>query len=191
MPFSENLYFIALIPKRELRQQITTIKQDFANRFSSKVALKVYPHITLKTPFKLSPDKHLLLSNWFSDLNINQKPFSIQLKDFDTFPNKRTPVVYIKPIATRELLLLQKKIMVSFIENISNIVDKSDIEFKPHSTVAYRDLTPEMFIKAWQEYQHKEFDALFEVDAFYLLQHDSRKWNIISTYSLTQDVVSS
>jgi 2'-5' RNA ligase len=128
----ENLYFIALIPKKELRQQITAIKQDFANRFNSKVALKVYPHITLKAPFKEPYSMHQKVISWFTGLQINQQPFVIELKDFDTFPNKRNPVVYIKPIATRELLLLQIKIIVSFIENISNIVDKSDIEFKPH-----------------------------------------------------------
>ncbi len=32
----ENLYFIALIPKRELREMITTFKNDFANKFNSK-----------------------------------------------------------------------------------------------------------------------------------------------------------
>jgi 2'-5' RNA ligase len=186
---NENLYFIALIPRRELRERITLIKQDFANRFNSRVALRVYPHITLKAPFKLPPDKHLYLLNWFSDLNIIQKPFSIQLKDFGSFPNSRAPVVYINPVSTEELSLLQVKIMLSFISNISDIVNKADTEFKPHITVAYRDLTPTMFVKAWQEYQHKKFDALFEVDAFYLLQHDAKKWNIIATYCLTQDVV--
>ena len=30
------------------------------------------------------------------------------------------------------------------------IVDKFDIQFKPHFTIAYRDLTPEMFTKAWR-----------------------------------------
>jgi len=187
---SENLYFIALIPKKTLRENITAFKQDFANRFNSRVALKVYPHITLKAPFKLPPDKHSYLLNWFSGLNISQKPFLIQLKDFGSFPNSKTPVVYIDPVSNTELSFLQVKIMLSFISNISDIVTKADIEFKPHVTIAYRDLTPEMFAKAWQEYQRKKFDALFEVDAFYLLQHDAKKWNIIATYSLSQEVVS-
>jgi hypothetical protein len=32
----ENLYFIALIPKRDLREKINVFKNDFANRFDSK-----------------------------------------------------------------------------------------------------------------------------------------------------------
>lgn len=184
MPFKENLYFIALIPRRELREKITAIKQDFAKRFDSKVALRVYPHITLKAPFKLAPADHEKLLHWFLHLNIDQKPFAIELKNFEAFANKKSPVVYIHPIPIQPLLWLQVKIILGFIENISDIVDKSDLEFKPHCTVAYRDLSPEMFSKAWEEYKHKPFEEIFEVDAFYLLQHDSKKWNLISTYNL-------
>lgn len=190
MPYTENLYFIAIIPKRELREKINAFKQDFANRFNSSKALKVYPHITLKAPFKLLPVDHEKLLQWFSHLHINQKPFTIELKNFGAFPNKKSPVVYIHPIATQPLMRLQNKIILGFVENISTIVDKSDIEFKPHATVAYKDLSPEMFSKAWEEYKHKPFTAEFEVDAFYLLQHDTKKWNVISTYNLHQDVTS-
>jgi 2'-5' RNA ligase len=188
MPYSENLYFITIIPRRELRQRITAIKQDFANRFNSTKALQVYPHITLKAPFKKPVTMHQKIIHWFENLQITQQAFTIQLKNFDAFPNRKNPVVYIKPIVTKELLQLQEEIMISFITNISDEVDKSDIEFKPHSTVAYKDLTPEMFAKAWKEYEHKKFDATFEVDAFYLLQHDSKKWNLIATNNLSQEV---
>ena len=189
MPHSENLYFIALIPRRELRERITLIKQDFANRFNSKVALRVYPHITLKAPFKLPIYAHDKLINWFNNLQIQQSQFSIQLKNFGAFPNKKSPVVYIHPIVTPSILRIQNKILLGFIENISDMVDKSDLEYKPHCTVAYRDLSPEMFTKAWSEYQHKTFDASFEVDSIYLLQHDSKKWNIIATHNLQQNVI--
>jgi 2'-5' RNA ligase len=151
MSFSENLYFIALIPKRELREKITLIKQDFATRFNSGKALRVYPHITLKAPFKLLPTDHEKLLQWFSRLHINQKPFTIELKNFGAFPNKKSPVVYIHPKATQSIFQLQNKIILGFIENISNMVDKSDLEYKPHCTVAYKDLTPVMFAKAWEE----------------------------------------
>lgn len=79
MPF-ENLYFIALIPRRELREKITLIKQDFANRFNSKTALKVYPHITLKAPFEKPAAMHQQIIDWFEKLQINQHKFIIELK---------------------------------------------------------------------------------------------------------------
>ena len=184
MPYSENLYFIALIPRRELLEKITVFKQDFANRFNSRVALKVYPHITLKAPFKLLPRAHTELMNWFADLLILQKQFTVQLKNFGAFANKRSPVVYVHPIVCKELRSLQQQLIASFSSAFPGSVHPTDLEFNPHMTVAYRDLSPEMFSKAWEEYRQKPFDASFEVDAIYLLQHDSKKWNIISTYNL-------
>jgi len=80
MSHLKNLYFIAIIPHKELSEKITAFKQDFANRFNSKKALKVFPHITLKAPFKASVNAHAELISWFNDLYINQKPFTIELK---------------------------------------------------------------------------------------------------------------
>src|SRR4051794_9700762 len=114
MPFSENLYFIALIPGRELREMITAFKQDFANWFNSKYALRVYPHITLKAPFKLSPNAHTELITWFTDLHILQKAFTVQLKNFGAFNNKRNPVVFVQPVVTNELQSLQQQLLASF-----------------------------------------------------------------------------
>ena len=186
----ENIYFIALIPKRKLREEINPFKIDLSVRFNSKQALKVFPHITLKTPFKCPANHHNELLNWFCDLRINQKPFSILLKNFGAFKNKNNPVLYINPVVTKELHFIQKEIIASFFNLFPEDVHPVDVKFKPHVTIAYRDLSPEMFSKAWEEYKDKSFDADFEIDAFYLLQHDTKKWNIISTYSLSQQLVS-
>ena len=180
----ENLYFIALIPKRELREKINAFKQDFAIRFNSSKALKVYPHITLKAPFKCSENAHKELVKWFNDLHIRQKKFSVELKNFGAFHNKKSPVVYVHPTLNKELKFMQKEIIASFSSLFPGDIHSVDIDFNPHVTVAYRDLEPVMFEKAWEEYKSKPFNADFEVDAFYLLQHDTKKWNIIATYNL-------
>ncbi len=187
---ANNLYFIALIPKRELREMINNLKNDFATRFYSRTALKVYPHITLKAPFKCSANHHDELMSWFSDLRINQKPFSIPLKNFGAFNNKNNPVVFVNPVVTKELQFMQKEIIASFSSLFPADIHPVDVKFNPHVTIAYRDLSPEMFSKAWEEYKIKSFNSEFEVDAFYLLQHDTKKWNIISTYSLSRKLIS-
>jgi len=189
VPKSENLYFIALIPRRELRERITAIKHDFANRFNSKTALKVYPHITLKAPFKLAANAHSELMKWFTDLHVLQQSFTIQLKNFGAFNNKKNPVIFVHPETLNGLIALQKQLIASFASFFPSDIHQVDINFSPHITVAYRDLTPEMFTKAWSEYRHKQFNAAFEVDAVYLLQHDSKKWNIIATHNLKPEVV--
>jgi 2'-5' RNA ligase len=120
--------------------------------------------------------------NWFSELRINQKSISLHLKNFGAFPNKNNPVIYVNPIVNNELQFMQKEIIASCSSFLSEDIHSVDIKFKPHITVA------DMFSKAWQEYRNKSFDAEFEVDAFYLLQHDTKKWSIISTYNLLQEV---
>ena len=77
MDFKENLYFVALIPQRELRAQGMTFQNDFADRFDSKRAVKVYPHITIKAPFKCPASLHWRhADNWFANLKIAHRPFN-------------------------------------------------------------------------------------------------------------------
>ena len=189
MSNSSNLYFVAIIPKRELREKITAFKQDFANRFNSSKALKVFPHITLKAPFKFSPNAHEELMRWFNDLHVLQNQFTVQLKNFGAFENKRNPVVFVQPIVIKELQSLQKQLIASFSSVFPRNIHPTDSDFHPHIPIAYRDLSPEMFKQAWNEYKHKSFEEKFEVDAVYLLQHDSKKWNIIATHNLNQHVI--
>jgi len=175
----ENLYFIALIPQQELCDEINNFKNDFAVRFNSVKALKVMPHITVKAPFKLITDAHNDLLKWFANLRFTGKAFNVELKDFGAFKNGYHPVVFINPVMNAELSLLHKTIITSFKEYYPAQTQHTDLKFKPHITIAYRDLTLQKFHQAWEEYKTKPFNAIFEVSGVYLLQHDTRQWNVI------------
>ncbi|MES2849928.1 MAG: 2'-5' RNA ligase family protein [Bacteroidota bacterium] len=184
---NKNLLFFALIPFRKLRDQVVIFKQDFAKRFNSYEALKPPVHITIKTPFICNDNAKNELLSWFSELKFFQKQFNIQLKDFAAFPNKDRPVIYINPIETQELKGLQKEFISGFGSLLPAYVTKLDVDFKAHMTVAYRDLSPDMFKKAWSEYQYKSFDAKFEVNAVHLMQHNSKKWELVNSCCLESD----
>lgn len=179
-----SLFFIALIPDKDLRKKINTIKEDFSQRFESHKALKVYPHITLKAPFKCSVEGKKELLNWFSETSIQQKPFLIHLKGFGAFHNKKSPVVFINPMPSQELMEMQKELMIGFNSIFPAYMHPVDIGFKPHITVAYRDLSPQMFSLAWPEYEDKIFKDVFAVHSIYLLEHDTKKWNVIDERKL-------
>lgn len=49
--------------------------------------------------------------------------------------------------------------------------------FNPHLTVAYRDLTAEIFEKERKEDETKEFDEKFTVDKVMLYKYYDYKWN--------------
>ncbi len=180
----ENLYFIALIPDEPVDAEITAFKEDFAIRFNSRKALRVMPHITLKTPFKLPGQLHDTLTKWFRELDIPKEPFAIDLNGFGAFNNKHSPVVYVHPVINTPLYTLQQEITRSFRLLFPALVNDMDLKFNPHITVAYRDLSPENFNEAWKEYKHKTYKAVFEVNEVFLLQHDTWKWNIISSLPL-------
>jgi 2'-5' RNA ligase len=185
MSESSNLYFIAIILPDEICKVVTTIKQDFAERFQSKRALKIIPHITLKAPFKFPTHDHTSLLRWFALTRVSVHPFQQELKDFESFPNKRNPVIFIQPIMNDSLAMLQKNVVNHFIESFGKSqVAQNEFKFNPHVTVAYRDLLFQQYKTAWEEYKTKKFEAGFEVNSFHLLQHDGKKWNSIKEFAL-------
>lgn len=178
----ESIYFIAVIPPNNICESITASRMDFADRFESKAALKTIPHITLKAPFKLTPPDQSDLRRWFGALSFQTGPFQIELKNFSAFNNKRHPVIFVNPVLNAPLSSLQKEIISSFQFTYPEIpVTEQEMKFHPHITIAYRDLSFANFSEAWKEYQKKEYQGIFDVDSFALLQHDGRVWNVIDT----------
>jgi 2'-5' RNA ligase len=166
----QHLYFIAIIPPQEICDEITVFKKDFSERFQSSVALKVVPHITLKSPFKLPAEKQEGLKIWFRQLPLFLNEFFIELSGFGAFPNTNSPVVFVQLVMNEALLILQKGVLRHFRMSYPEIeISPLEFNFKPHMTVAYRDLEPEMFANAWKEYSVKKYQAVFSVNEFCLL----------------------
>lgn len=185
MKEKKQLYFIAIIPDESTCEKVTSIKQDFAGRFQSKKALRVVPHITLKSPFRLPDSNKVFLLDWFKDLTVTVNVFEQGLNGFGCFTSSRNPVIFIKPETNTSLMQLQNEVMTNFRKSFPQFESVSaEINYKPHMTVAYRDLLLTEFEKAWQEYEHKNFIASFEVKDFCLLQHIQKKWEVMSTHRL-------
>src|SRR5690242_747937 len=116
MSTKANLYFIAIIPPKEIGDAVTAIKKDFADRFKSTRALKVIPHITLKAPFKFPAEKHTEILRWFASASITVNSFQQVLKNFGSFANKRNPVIFIEPVMSESLKTLQKNVINHFMK---------------------------------------------------------------------------
>jgi len=178
----EKLYFIAIIPPKEISEEITLIKHDFEKNYDSSRALKVMPHITLKAPFKIFESDHQHLIKWFEKIAIPVQKFGVELKDFGAFTNPEHPVIYVHPKLSEAMDQLQKEIINSFRFTFPGVKNQpADSNFNPHMTVAYRDLQPEQFQKAWEIYGQQSYEAQFTAEAIHLLQHDGSKWNVIAS----------
>jgi len=179
-----NLYFIAIIPPGDISREVTAFRNDFKENYNSSAALKNMPHITLKAPFTIDVARHDDVVKWFGSLPVTKASFPVELQNFGAFPNPENPVVFVHPVMTVPLKTLQSQIVESFIGAFPSIpVHYFEHQFKPHMTIAYRDLEFSEFDRAWKEvYCSKEYSARFEVNGFYLLQHNSREWNVIAEH---------
>lgn len=184
-PAESTLFFIAVIPPPELCEAITQVKEDFHQRFHSRHALRLIPHITLKAPFSVPSSQRGMVTDWFNTIPATVGCFEQRLEHFNCFRNKRNPVIFIVPELNSCLQQLQRIVIAAFKERFPELpVSPNELEFKPHITVAYRDLTYANFIAAWNEYAEKKFDTAFRVENFYLLQHDKKQWNVVASHSL-------
>jgi len=182
---AQNLYFIAIIPPKDISDDVTAFRIDFRDNYNSNSALKNMPHITLKAPFKLNTDRHPEVVAWFNALPIPKETFATELKDFGSFNNPKAPVIYVHPVASQQLLSLQASIINSFEAAYPEVaIHPLEKRFTPHMTIAYRDLEFAEYERAWQVYSTKQYSAKFEVKNFYLLQHDSIEWKVIAERSI-------
>ena len=172
-----NLYFIAIAPQQELSEKIRSISKDFAERFESVKAFNNFPHITIIPPFKFPEEKEDLLLNNFSYIKLDESAFELELNSFQTFANRRNPVIYIHPEYSEPLKRLYNELNEFFYFTPYK-------NFHPHITVAYRDLTPENFEKAWEEYQHKPFNEKFVVNTVGIYKFTNNKWKLMREISL-------
>src|SRR3954464_9251461 len=109
-----SLYFIAVMLPPTVDAEIVTFKNDMADRFQSKKALRTVSHITLKAPFKVPHDLRRHLLQWFKGMSISTAPFMQEVKDFGAFSNKRNPVIYVQPVMNESLRHLQKEVLQHF-----------------------------------------------------------------------------
>ncbi len=179
-----GLYFLAIVPKRPLRDRIREIKIEFAEAYLSKASLRSPAHITLHMPFQWKFDKEELLFSAISTLVQKVNIFTIDLNGFGAFKPR---VIYLNVIAPETLHELQQDLnrMMKREFNIFN-ANWRDYPFNPHMTLAFRDLRPVNFDKAWKENKDRVFTESFEADSLVLLKHNKKEWEIYREFPFSK-----
>jgi 2'-5' RNA ligase len=170
----KDLYFIAIVPDEPLLGEITEIKQIFARDYFSKHSLRSPGHITLVPPFRSSHDILHEIEKVIVDISSVTKPFQVVLNGFSSFPPR---VIYIKPLKSRDLLKLYYELNQS-LEYLISELGRSHRPFRPHITVGFRDLSEDLFFKAWEFFKDQKFEHTFIADSIYLLKHYKDGWKI-------------
>lgn len=174
-------YFVALLPPAEIQSQVNAVKQDFADRFASRKAQNSPPHITLQPPFGWQPEQEDLLRSVLATFAQAQPPLSLQLDGFGAFAPR---VIFVKVVSTPTLVSLQQQLLTHLEQELQITDAKANHRpFRPHMTVAFRDLTRQNFQAGWAEYQNRSFADQFTASKLTLLIHNGRCWQINSEFA--------
>lgn len=175
------MYFIALIPDGELKDGITELKNEIAEKFQSKHALRLPPHITLQIPFNVDEDNESNLVDTLEKFTKKQDPFRVVLSGFGSFNSK---VIYIDTLHPQPIIELHEKLLEVTRDLIEKKPEGEKKEMNPHITLAYRDLSKENFEEAWSEFSKRSFKEVFVAKSLFLFKHDGKYWEIFKEFEM-------
>ena len=170
----QRLYFIAILPPDDIAARVQSVKKEFAEKYGSKAAYKRPAHFTLVAPFKIPEQQEEVIIPQLIYFAEEQQPFTLPLSGFNHF---RDDVIFIDVEDSSAIKALHNNLS----EHLQNEMGFSGKTVRPksltpHMTVAYRDLSPENFQKAWKEFKDRPFETSFKVNSITLLKHDYTQW---------------
>ena len=169
------MYFIAVVFKGELGEEITALKNYMDKSYQTRKALNSPPHITLVPPFKLEAELEPSIIETIRDLITGTELFDITLNGFGAFTPR---VLFIQPERNEALSILHKKLQ-SGLANKYSAIKVDERPFPPHVTIGFRDLTVNNFRKAWRDLKDKPFHRTQSFSTVALLKHNGKKWELL------------
>lgn len=180
----QDLWFIAILPNEEVSEKAEVHRRYAAEHFNAKHALKSFPHITLFPPFKLRDRSEGELKSSLHDFFRQFERFEIRLKDFGSFKPR---AIFINVEENRQLEEVQAGLKDLMHDDWNLGGKKEDRKFRPHLTIAHRDLDKDIFGKAWKHFKEKEFSESFTAKEAVLLRHDGKHWQVWERFALSEN----
>jgi 2'-5' RNA ligase len=171
---NEPLYFIALVTEGTLAEKIRDIQLHCSETYQSKKALRSPPHITLIPPFRQDESIENVLEKKLTPFFRNYHPFRLELNGFGRFDNR---VIFIKPEKNSDLQKLEEELRNFLSADFPFVERIPSRPYNPHVTIASGDLRKKFFHSAWQEFEQKKFNEIWNVSSAHLLRHDGKRWN--------------
>lgn len=173
-----NMYFIALIAPPGINEDVLKWKKFFKETFQCTVALKSPAHITLIPPFWMKEELEVELINSITKFSSDITRFTISLKNFAAFKPR---VIYTDVMPNKKLIALHTSLNEFILKQNKFPIRKEDRSFHPHVTLATRDLYKKAFIKAWEIFSEKKYEANWLVNGISLLRHNKKNWDVVFT----------
>lgn len=173
-------YFIAIIIPEPLFTMVEKIKLDFFLENNLKGALRSPSHITLHRPFVWKEEKEEELIKRLKQFN-QHATFQITLNNFNFFEPR---VIFIDVMQNFELIELHKKLK-NFAKKELNLFNEVNDKrsFKPHITIACRDLKKTKFNILKEKMKTKNFEGYFNYDGLTLLKLE-KSWHTVKKFDI-------
>lgn len=174
-----NLYFIALVPEIQLREKIKELKEEMADKFGARHALKSPAHITLQPPFKRKEEEEQYLMEILKKFAEDQSSFQLELTGFGSFP-KRT--IFIKVANHDAVVNLYIRLHNEIKGKIIGRGEGDPAHFHPHVTIATRDLNTKVYKQAIAHFERQSIEEQWQVKSIVLLKHNGKNWDIYQEF---------
>jgi len=169
------LFFIGLTVPEPLSSKIQDIKAEFAREYHTRHGLLTIPHITLEPPFSETETGIQQIRGRVAEIARNTEPFEITLDGYGCFGKH---AIYLKVLPNSGLDSLFLKI-----KQINPLFKQEEGHaFRPHITLAHRDLKAVAFDMAWKELNMRIFRESYKNESISMLVHRNGLWEIDRTF---------
>lgn len=168
-----------------LTKKIRKLQKNVSKVTGSQAGFKLWmPHFTIGSAVKVSEKE---LKGLYADIKTATscfKPFNTSIKNYDFMDDwtggvlsGHTPyVIYLKVILNKKLSRLAK-IIKEKVTDKRIIWYKQPWPYKPHITLAYKDLSKKAYIKGMELFKHKKFSGKALIDHISISkQNNIGKW---------------
>jgi len=180
-----RLYTIAILPPEPILTEVNTIKKHIATNFGLRAALSIPAQITLQQPTSLPEWTESALIRQLEAFSRQLKPFELSIDGFDCKENQS---LYLNIDNNKGINTSYKSLMKFLKNDLSFTTAKIKKDFTPLITVAYKDLTPEIFPQLKASYLDKSYKRTFTVRKIALLKHNYRQWEVLSELPFSNDL---
>ncbi|WP_346238024.1 2'-5' RNA ligase family protein [Niabella insulamsoli] len=162
-------YFLLIEPRKDLREAISDVKLQFAERFKASEAVKGKPHLTL-VRYRQYTSFESRICQRLRSVAMQLAPISIDLNGYGSFP---THTIYLNVSSKTGFQSTVKTIRTELQRQLKLDKDnKPHFILEPHITIA-RKLKPWQYEQGWLAYQHQNFSGRFIASSMILLRKSS------------------
>lgn len=174
----QKLYKLTIPLPDHLEERVMQFRKEIAHRYRSVAALKPMGHVSLQESFAYDDRMLADMQNKLAEVFDHTAPFRVELENFGAFPS-HTIFVAIRNFFP--FMQLRDRLYRHLGRENAMPAIVSSRAITPHITVAYRDLAPEAFDRAWSDFCQREFSGEFTAAAAHLMEHCG-KWRTVRAF---------